>query len=179
MAIIKGVARKEELDPKYSDGRESRVELSKVYVWISSCKSSLSPENIDTASITFKQASYWAKDIQKMLLVTPACATHKKSILPIFDAGMLGGEDSLWLWPNRGGGGAKQPPNVFSGACIFQKKLAVWTVKIYRIRKSASVHFRERDILSWASAVMQIIELHLRHLQRHTIFSNAYQGSQP
>lgn len=57
-----------------------------------------------------------------MLLVTPACATHKNPILTIFGAAMSGGEDSLWLWPNRGGGGAKQPLNVFSGACIFQKK---------------------------------------------------------
>lgn len=53
------------------------------------------------------------KWFQKMLLVTPACATNKQSILSIFDAGMSGGEDLLWLWPNLGGGGAKQSLNFF------------------------------------------------------------------
>lgn len=45
------------------------------------------------------------------------------------------------------GGGAKQPPNGFSGP-VYSKKFGIWTVTIYRTVKSAGGHFRKRDTLN-------------------------------
>lgn len=75
-------------------------------------------------------------------------------------------------------GEEQSSPLTFFWVPAFSKKFGSLDGQIYRIVKSASGHVRKRDILSWASAVMQVIELHLRHLQRYIIFSNAYQGSQ-
>ena len=147
MAIIKGVARKEESDPQHSDGENPKLACIK-YIF------GLRLVNLHWAQKTWTQPKLSLcrpviehviiKDAISMTLCSSKESLHvqltnepsKQLILLIFDVGMSVGEDSLWLW------GAKQPRRFF-WLLHFPKKLAVQTVTIYRLVKTASGRFRK------------------------------------